>query len=158
MALEYHTLKYKPQQTTKDADGRNVVSEDLLAKTWGQRPDDMDLMPLIVNEYYVARPDLISLAIYGNDMYGDMICKFNGISNPFELNEGMVLMLPPLYYATTGCEKREMSSCERIKRNDSIQEQDNTKIFANEVHSPSATVVGDKPPFIIDRTAGIVIY
>ena len=38
---------------------------------------------IIVNEYYVARPDLISLAVYGDDKYADIICKFNGISNPF---------------------------------------------------------------------------
>ena len=158
MALDYHTLHYKPQRTTKDKDGRNIVSEDLLVKTWAEWNNDMGLMPVIVNEYYVARPDLISLAMYGNDMYGDMICKFNGISNPFDLNEGMILMLPPLEWASAGCRDREMSSCKTIRDDESIQEQANTKIYANEVHSPSATLVGDEPPFIIDRTSGLVIY
>ena len=39
-----------------------------------------------VTEEYVARPDLISYDAYGDEMYTDVICKLNGISNPFELN------------------------------------------------------------------------
>ena len=51
---------------------------------------------VFVEKYYVARPDLISLAIYGNDKYADIICKVNGISNPFELNEGMIIYTPDI--------------------------------------------------------------
>ena len=42
----------------------------------------------------VARPDLISLDLYESDMYGDLLCKINNISNPFELNEGDRLVVP----------------------------------------------------------------
>lgn len=47
-----------------------------------------------VTEDYIARPDLISKMLYGTDMYGDLLCKLNGISNPFELNVGDILMVP----------------------------------------------------------------
>jgi hypothetical protein len=47
-----------------------------------------------VTEEYIARPDLISYDAYGDDMFTDVICKLNGISNPFELNVGMKLIIP----------------------------------------------------------------
>ena len=47
-----------------------------------------------VTEKYIARPDLISTDIYGSIDHADVICKLNGISNPFELNAGMVLVIP----------------------------------------------------------------
>ena len=47
-----------------------------------------------VTKEYIARPDLISLDAYGDTMYTDIICKLNGVSNPFELNEGMKLIIP----------------------------------------------------------------
>jgi hypothetical protein len=51
----------------------------------------------VVSKYYVARPDLISLAFFKDDCYADLICKLNGISNPFELNENMILLIPDRY-------------------------------------------------------------
>ena len=38
---------------------------------------------LEVTEKYIARPDLLSKDIYGDALYSDLICKLNGISNPF---------------------------------------------------------------------------
>jgi len=40
------------------------------------------------------RPDLISVQHYGNDSYVDIILKFNGISNPFSIKSGIVLVIP----------------------------------------------------------------
>ena len=47
-----------------------------------------------VTREYIARPDLISYDAYGDAMFADIICKLNGISNPFELNAGMKLIIP----------------------------------------------------------------
>lgn len=47
---------------------------------------------------YIARPDLLAHDIYGDEMYADILCKVNGISNPFELNEGMYLLIPDLEF------------------------------------------------------------
>jgi hypothetical protein len=45
---------------------------------------------------YVMRPDLISQAVYNNTLYAEYILKYNGISNPFSLNEGDVVLIPNL--------------------------------------------------------------
>jgi len=42
----------------------------------------------------VCRVDLISLSEYGTDAMGDVILKFNNISNPFSFLEGDVMMIP----------------------------------------------------------------
>lgn len=47
----------------------------------------------------VGRPDLISLTYYGVDDGLDLILKWNGISNPFSLNEGDEIEIP--VYATS---------------------------------------------------------
>ena len=70
---------------------------DLLSKTFDESVYS-NAIPLIVNKYYVARPDLISLALYGDDKYADIICKINGISNPFEINEDDVIIAPNIEY------------------------------------------------------------
>jgi hypothetical protein len=41
-----------------------------------------------------GRPDLIALQYYGDQSKLDMILKWNGISNPFSINEGDVLEIP----------------------------------------------------------------
>ena len=82
--LDYRLINSKPLITIND-----VSYKDLLAKTFN---DNRGYYPqvIIVNEYYVARPDLISLAMYGDDKYADVICKINGILN-------LLCHLPPLY-------------------------------------------------------------
>ena len=45
---------------------------------------------------YVMRPDLISQAVYNNTLYAEYILKYNGISNPFSINEGDVILIPNL--------------------------------------------------------------
>ena len=41
-----------------------------------------------------ARPDLVSVRVYGEDTYQDQICKMNGIPNPYALNVNDVLVIP----------------------------------------------------------------
>lgn len=48
----------------------------------------------VVDSDECARPDLIALQYYGNQSKLDMILKWNGISNPFSINEGDVLEIP----------------------------------------------------------------
>ena len=44
-----------------------------------------------VEAEYEGRPDLLSLDLYGDERYADVICKLNGVSNPYELAEGQYL-------------------------------------------------------------------
>ncbi|MBW2998201.1 hypothetical protein KY321_01560, partial [Candidatus Woesearchaeota archaeon] len=45
---------------------------------------------------YAMRPDLISQSVYNNYLYAEIILKYNGISNPFTINEGDVILIPDL--------------------------------------------------------------
>ena len=49
-----------------------------------------------VPKEYAMRPDLISGAVYNNTVYAEYILKFNGISNPFTINEGDIILIPVL--------------------------------------------------------------
>jgi len=40
------------------------------------------------------RPDLISLSYYGTENYADILCKYNGISNPFSLAKDDLIKVP----------------------------------------------------------------
>lgn len=45
---------------------------------------------------YRMRPDLISRAVYNDALYTEIVLKFNGISNPFSINEDDIILIPNL--------------------------------------------------------------
>ncbi len=47
-----------------------------------------------VDSEYAGRIDLIALQLYGTASKADYILKYNGISNPFSIEEGDVLLIP----------------------------------------------------------------
>ena len=49
-----------------------------------------------ISRDYVMRPDLISQAVYNNTLYAEYILKYNGISNPFSINENDIILIPNL--------------------------------------------------------------
>ena len=73
--------------------GENIIH--LAAGTF-QPPETIRFRVVEISKSHIARPDLISKMVYNTDMYGDLICKINGISNPFELNEGMLIAIPDI--------------------------------------------------------------
>lgn len=151
--LDYLTLSKKPTININNEEGI-----DLLYKTI-----NLDISVkgsfLKVNEYYIARPDLISLAVYGDDKYGDIICKINGISNPFELNENDILFIPDFDDIMHIITKDNLEKTTTINKSDTIST--NNKIGnqknKNEKRSPSQQIVGDNN-FIIDKSLGVVFY
>lgn len=152
--LNYKLLDRKPKITKN---GESYV--DLLTKTFD---DDATFIPapLIVNKYYVARPDLISFAVYGDDKYADVICKINGISNPFELNEDDILNIPnEQYLQSFVINNAKKSELIENPKNDTIQKKDiyNKQKRKNERRTPNEQVIGDSN-FIIDKSLGIVFY
>ena len=90
-------------------------------------------------------------------MYSDIICKINGVSNPFELNVGMILIIPDInsignFIRTPSLSEKESGAFDKSDSFDKpIAKQKNQKRKANEA------VVGDSR-FKIDPVAGIVIY
>jgi hypothetical protein len=118
-----------------------------------QIPDEYSYEILEVTEKYIARPDLLSHDIYGDTLFSDLICKLNGISNPFELNEGMILVIP------------SPDNIMGFMKEPSIEESDvvgdvNDKPIVKQKHEKrkaNEAVLGDTR-FRIDKTRGVVIY
>ena len=128
---------------------KNYIQSD---KTFELPVEGFDFNVYIVPEEYIARPDLISLEAYGDTMFMDIICKINGISNPFELNEGMKLIIPNPDYILNFTFKAPQEELEN-EMNDSQPEAKpkQSKRKANEA------VVGDSR-YKIDPSTGIIIY
>ena len=119
-------------------------------------PDSYSYEHLYVTDKYIARPDLLSKDVYGSMEYADLLCKLNGISNPFELNAGMVLKIPSpdcisdfRYFP----EKEDLDYNVSIANNTvkPVAKQKQVKRKANEA------IVGDTR-FKIDQSRGVVIY
>ena len=179
--LDY-TILSKKDNISMIKDGKKVVYKDLLSSSISKDLSNGNGGKyIIVNEYYIARPDLISLAVYGDDKYGDMICKANGISNPFELNKGMFIYIPSMgeiteilssmknngsdilakynsksslnkdVYTNTK-EKIKLKKSETIDKKVSVHQK-----YKNEKRSPGEQTVIDKN-YYIDYTHNLVIY
>ncbi len=153
--LDYLILNKKPKY---DLDG--TEAKNLLYKTLTIDTNKYSGQFLQVNEYYIARPDLISLAMYGDDCYGDIICKINGISNPFELNKGMILFIPDIESIYNILDNDYLEHTNEI-----IKNTDNISIFTKrgaqkhkkEPRTNTEQVIGDSR-YIIDKSLGMVLY
>lgn len=154
MALDYKIINYKRRLKRN-----NNEYIDLLSKSY-----DGTLAPqgsfVIIPEQYVARPDLISLAYYGDDMYADILCKVNGISNPFELNKGMIMFIPTIEHIATVAKNFDNAPSE-------IVEDDNDEILINKqsqfVKRPnerrsSNNLLPGEQNYVIDRSLGVIFY
>lgn len=105
-----------------------------------------------ITDDYIARPDLISLKAYGSDDYVDIICKFNGISNPFELNKGDVIVLPAFEDLNKFIVRPNADELEDAENKEvPVSKKKNEKRKANEA------IVGDKR-FSVDKNKRVIIY
>ena len=66
------------------------LTETSVNYTGGMKLDDF----FIVTQYYQMRPDLVAAVKYGDHGKVGSMLKFNGISNPFAVKEGNVLLIP----------------------------------------------------------------
>lgn len=148
--LDYSVLNLK----------REIYSDYLEETIWNmldysfEIPKDYSYNIFKVSKEYIARPDLVSLDAYGNTMYTDIICKLNGISNPFELNEGMKLIVPtPDYIGKFAIEPsiKDLDSNWGANMSSKISKSKKQKRQANEA------ILGDSR-FKIDKAKGVIIY
>lgn len=119
-----------------------------------QIPKEYSYEIMEVTEKYIARPDILSHDIYGDSLYSDLLCKLNGISNPFELNVGMILVIPSPDCVMDFMKTPSVEECDASignTTNKPVAKQKNQKRKANEA------VIGDRR-FNIDKSRGIVIY
>jgi hypothetical protein len=117
-------------------------------------PNNYSYELLYVTDKYIARPDLLSQDVYGDNGYADLLCKLNGISNPFELNEGMVLIIP-----SPDCipDFRYTPDVTEFDRNVSEYEIKPIAKQKTMQRKPNEAVINDTR-FRIDAVNGVVVY
>lgn len=148
----FHTVLQNKKTIQSNWLGEEVLS--LGDKTF-HIPDEYSYEILEVTEKYIARPDILSMDIYGDTLYTDLICKLNGISNPFELNEGMVLIIPSPSEIVNFMYSPVTTECDTIAEgNVALKPTTKTK---KDKRKANEAIVGDTR-FKIDKTRGIVIY
>ena len=154
MALNYDIINNKKTIT-------NVSNEeyiDLLSDSYNY-DETASGQFLIVNKHYVARPDLISLAVYQDDKYADLICKVNSISNPFEMAEDTVLFIPDI--------ETLQNYSNAAKQSSDLIDDTNNDVLSNvsignqkrrsEQRTSNEQVIGEQN-YVIDKSLGIVFY
>ena len=112
-----------------------------------------------VEAEFEGRPDLLSLDLYGDERYADVICKLNGVSNPYELAEGQYLLVPSLssvdaFYIQPAQAWREPTSPHNSA---AVQQIIPVLKKKTDKRKPNEAIVGDKR-FNIDPISKIVIY
>ena len=107
---------------------------------------------LEVSERYIARPDILSMDIYGDALYSDLLCKLNGISNPFELNKVMLIIVPSPDCISNFMKQPTPEECDNISNSPKP-----TAKKKNEKRKANDAIVGDSR-FKIDKSRGVVIY
>ena len=122
-------------------------------------PENFRYKIIRVNKSHVARPDLISQHHYQDSSYGDLICKLNGISNPFELNEGDLLLIPDYEFLDEFMIIDIYDDlAEDSRPNNYINTTETpTPKHKNQKRKPSEAVIGDTR-FKIDTENRIIIY
>ena len=149
--LPYLTLNFK-NNIESEYLGENIIN---LLDTTFLIPDNYAYNIFEVTKEYIARPDLISYDAYGDSMHADIICKLNGVSNPFELNEGMKLVIPSPEYIM------DFAVHPSTKDNDinwgiSEKKRNSTKTKQSK-RQPNEAIIGDTR-FKVDAASGIIIY
>lgn len=140
-------LKYKTEthSTYLDDDIIDLSSKNFFI------PSAITYKLVKVDKDKIARPDLISKDMYGTTEYGDIICKLNNIPNPFELNEGDILIVP------------DLTSLENFFTTDNYNNDTNNNTSYEKLKTkkdkrrPNESIIGDTR-FKIDLTNRVVIY
>lgn len=148
--LQNPLLTYK-SELKSNALGQQVYN--LLDQTF-QIPNDFQYNVIEVTEGFIGRMDLISKQVYGDTKYQDVLCKLNGISNPFELNAGTVVVLPDVsyiddFYYYESPEERDPESNEAANKPVAKSKKEKRK--------PNEAVIGEKR-FKIDPNRKVIVY
>ncbi len=147
--MNYSTL-YNKKTRIHEKTGETI--KDLLTLTYID-PSEYNYSIFRVPAEYVTRPDLISIDHYGSDDYTDIICKLNGISNPYELNEGMLIALPST--GMLNLFRYDGDTIEESVSNETTQTPIAKKY--NEKRKANEAVIGDTR-YKIDKERRAVIY
>ena len=87
----------------------------------------------VIDAFYVGddmtmRVDLISFAAYGNVDNFDMICKYNGISNPYSLDAHDLILVPDLSFMYSSMDNPALNNDSEDVRNQYIDDTKTSKL------------------------------
>lgn len=155
MSLTYSTLNHKGIINSSYLQD-NIYN--LLDNTFTLPVNGFEFNVFVVTKDYIARPDLVSLDAYKDTRYADILCKINGISNPFELNEGMEMIIPSVnslqeFYIDRSRNMNDSDDIEDVP----VNEYSNNNKNKNIKRKANEAIVGDSR-FKIDAAGGIIIY
>jgi hypothetical protein len=75
-----------------NAFGESVI--DLASSTFSFGEATGPAGPVVISEFENMRPDLVSDRVLGSQEYWEALLKFNGISNPFSIEQGEIILVP----------------------------------------------------------------
>jgi|SRR5574343_167170 len=94
--LNSYSLKIFSKKKIQDNNNNTIVDLTRRSINLDSASNVNFITYVIVNDRYEARPHLISYDYYNTTEYYDIILKFNGISNPYSIQEGDIIFIPDL--------------------------------------------------------------
>lgn len=120
-------------------------------------PEKFSYTVVEVPREWEGRPDLVSISHYGDDIYTELICRVNGISNPFELNAGMRLICPSPDSISSFFQADNTTYDDISSENDTTSTSTSVKQKTDTDRKPSDVTVGDSR-YKVDTNRKIIIY
>ena len=154
-----NSLDNKPFWSKSDG----TVIRDLTQTMFDYRSNNyVNFQAYKVPSEYSMRADLISQSVYNNTLYAEFILKYNGISNPFSISNGDVILIPNLDTAKENVKKEGVSASAESKIRDSYKYIDPTKAPTKDDQTISfddrTLKEGALPPNIAPEGASQITY
>ena len=86
------TKLLRVKKVITNAFGESVL--DLISSTFNFGEKIGPAGPVVISEFEIMRPDLVSNRVLGSQEYWESLLKFNGISNPFSIEQGEIILVP----------------------------------------------------------------
>lgn len=149
-------MLFSPSLARKETFHSDYLDEDIVDLLGGSFvvPTNYPCSIMAVESGYEGRIDLISDAIYGDDMYADIITRLNGPGNPFEINSEQNLLVPGQDAVGEFFQEPSKAWSERYLAAKESRPKPKTR---SEKRKPNEAVVGDRR-FNIDKQSKIIIY
>lgn len=141
--------------------GESIV--DLISATFKLGETGASAGPAVISEYEQMRPDLVSERLYATQDNWEILLKFNGISNPFSLDTGEVILappyteiqkmiVPPKLVAEKGTEPAKKNEDATIKPKSAKDKQrlESLRSKVSEVLPPNVNLTGVKNVKVVD--------
>lgn len=116
--MEFKILENKPI-VINSKDNQEIV--DLIYPSMRYENTNYNIVDYFyVGEDMIMRPDLLSYITYNNINSWDKLLKFNGISNPFSIDQGDLILVPDLFWIENQVVKSDDNNKNNYKINDAV--------------------------------------